>query len=246
MQQRFTLLRELGSGAFGVVHEALDGVRGERVALKQLQQTDAASILRFKDEFRSLAELSHINVVRLYELFTDGTEWCFTMELVEGTDLRSYVLIEPDAPLDRSDLPRVGYDTTSSSDGCPTDLVPPALLPDGAVQRISTQPLPDWLEEERARAGADENPSILQTALLASTPTPMPVRPTRRKSSPSDLGRLRAALFQLAEALVFLHDSAKLHLDIKPSNVLVSTEGRVVVLDLGSSRTARWSGTLRA
>jgi hypothetical protein len=73
---------------------ALDRESGEHVALKKLLRIDQKSVLRLKREFRSLADIHHPNLVKLYDLGRGAESWFVTMEYVDGQDLLRYLNLD--------------------------------------------------------------------------------------------------------------------------------------------------------
>jgi len=176
---RFEIERCLGEGSMGAVYLAYDRTRAVRVALKTLRRVDASGIYRFKREFRALADVSHPNLVELHELFSEGNEWFFTMEYVEGQDFLAYTLGESARAIDGS--------------------------PRGT---------------RRLRGGMARRAPGMEVLF----PTPL-----------RDFERLRHVLQQVVSAVMALHTAGKLHRDLKPDNVMITREGRAVVLDFGIS-----------
>ena len=69
---RFEISGLLGAGGAAKVFRAYDHVRRHEVALKVLNEAHAHQLIGFKNEFRLLTELSHPNIITLYELIADG------------------------------------------------------------------------------------------------------------------------------------------------------------------------------
>jgi len=88
--EHLTVRELIGQGGMGIVYKAHDARRDEIVALKVLHEdlcTHATFVSRFKREAASLAELSHPNIVKGYEVGGSDQVIYFTMEHVDGADL---------------------------------------------------------------------------------------------------------------------------------------------------------------
>jgi serine/threonine protein kinase len=97
LPDRFEIVGALGQGAYGLVLHAIDRQRHMPVALKLLRQAEVAGLATFKQEFYTLADLHHPNIIILYELFAADPPWFFTMELLEGaTHFQSYIQAHPE------------------------------------------------------------------------------------------------------------------------------------------------------
>ncbi len=202
---RLLIRRSIGSGSFGMVFEAFDHERQGVVALKTLTNMGPEALLQFKREFRALADLSHPNLVGLFELFAEESRAYFTMELVDGLPFAAWVREE-------SKLPKGGQTSRhrTVAEGLPGRLLNIQSSHDQSA--LQAEDMATWLSD------SDRTLSVPLTG---------PGRPVR------DPERLRSAASQLVEGVYALHGAGKLHRDLKSNNVLIAPDGRVVILDFG-------------
>ena len=84
----YKIVSTIGAGGMGAVFRCRDGKLRREVAVKLLlAPSDGKNIERFLSEARTMARLSHPNVVQVYDVGYDGHVPFFVMELVEGESL---------------------------------------------------------------------------------------------------------------------------------------------------------------
>jgi hypothetical protein len=90
---RFEILRTIGRGGFGTVHESRDTDLGRHVAVKVLRlrdrqgQSPAQAREEFKREAATVARLEHPNIVTVHDFGTDGERSYLVFELLRGETL---------------------------------------------------------------------------------------------------------------------------------------------------------------
>ncbi|MBN1653560.1 MAG: serine/threonine protein kinase [Deltaproteobacteria bacterium] len=90
---RYRVEKTLGEGGMAVVYEVLDLQTGQKLALKRLTVIDnpekLAEIAKyFEREFHTLVQPAHPNVIEVYDFGKDESGPYYTMELLDGGDLR--------------------------------------------------------------------------------------------------------------------------------------------------------------
>lgn len=89
---RFVIVDRRGSGAMGVVYEALDNTLERRVAIKLCRAgRTAKQDARMWREARAMARLSHPNVITVHEVGHYGSRMYIAMELVDGGNVRQWL-----------------------------------------------------------------------------------------------------------------------------------------------------------
>ena len=89
---RYEIVRVLGQGGMGAVYQARDRELDRLIALKVIRPelaTDPAILQRFKQELILARNITHKNVVRIYDLGEAEGIRFISMEYVDGEDLRT-------------------------------------------------------------------------------------------------------------------------------------------------------------
>ena len=103
---RYHIIRLLGVGGMGAVYQAWDAELGVAVAIKVIRpdvmadaRTAAEVERRFKRELLLARQVTHKNVVRIFDLGTIGGIKYITMSYVEGVDLATLIRREGRQPI---------------------------------------------------------------------------------------------------------------------------------------------------
>ena len=87
---RFVVLEQIGAGAMGRVLRGYDSKLRREVALKLVRSSSEATTARLMREAQAMAQLSHPNVVPVYDVGEHGSEVFIAMEYVPGRTLRDW------------------------------------------------------------------------------------------------------------------------------------------------------------
>lgn len=107
---RYELISQLGSGGMAVIYKAVDLALGRTVAVKVLRPgytDDPSFLIRFQNEARAVANLSHPNIVTVHDvgetINAQGKRlYYMVMEYVPGQDLKKYIREKAPLNVDRT------------------------------------------------------------------------------------------------------------------------------------------------
>ncbi len=92
--QRYKILEKIGSGGMANVYKGEDSVLNRIVAIKILHEqfsSDQSFIARFKQEAQSAANLTHPNVVSIFDWGKEDNSHYIVMEYLKGQNLKDYI-----------------------------------------------------------------------------------------------------------------------------------------------------------
>ncbi|MEQ9407694.1 MAG: protein kinase [Fuerstiella sp.] len=102
---RYRILEPLGRGGMGIVYKAQHRMMDRIVALKVIDGRlieNPEAIVRFRNEVKAAARLSHANIVRAFDAEQEGNLHFLVMEFVDGISLSELVRRKGPLPVDQA------------------------------------------------------------------------------------------------------------------------------------------------
>jgi len=203
--ERYEVLDKLGAGVLGEVVKVRDVRDGAMRAVKLFkpQVISPSNMGRFEREFRAIASLAHPNVVQVYDFGVHQDRPYFSMELLEGTDLRRYIADTrpaPDKPGFDEYVRRSAYVFHQIADALATvhaaGIVHRDLKPENIFVKFGKFPRAKLLDFGHAKTGDNQNLTVTGTVLGTAWYIPPEQAMGKEIGPPADLYSLGCVMFE--------------------------------------------------
>lgn len=246
----YTLLQEVGRGGMGIVFEAEHSALRRRVALKVLPKSVSDRpnyVNRFRNEARSAGQLHHTNIVPVFDTGQAEGIHFYAMQYIQGDNLDR--VIEDIRLLRQLSSEKVIQKRHQSSSELTKSIARSMLT----VEHLDPNQVSNAHEQNRAslqtkgqiRLNSTENKKVesvelrTQNGAFRQASAPSLTEQNSSISTHSNaVYHLRVAAIgaQVADALEHAHNHGVLHRDVKPSNLILDTDGNVWITDFGLAK----------
>lgn len=195
----YQLLHEVARGGMGVVYRANQVGLDRVVALKMIlggRLADDTQIRRFQAEAMAAGQLSHPNIVAIYDVGRVEDQHFFSMEFIEGQSLADMVRDRPLPPLEAARYVRITAEAIDYAHG--RDILHRDLKPSNVIVDTNDQPrITDFGLAKRL----DEDSDLTASGFAVGTPSYMPPEQAAGRHDQmdrtSDVYSLGAILYEL-------------------------------------------------
>ena len=203
--EKYEVLERLGAGVLGEVVKVRDVRDGTFKAVKLFkpQVISGSNMGRFEREFRAITSLQHPNIVQVYDFGIHKDRPFFSMELLEGTDLRKYIAeTKPakDSPDYEEYARRSAYIFHQVADALAVvhaaGIVHRDIKPENIFAKFGRYPRAKLLDFGHAKTGDNQNLTVTGTVLGTAWYIPPEQAMGKEIGPPADLYSLGCVMFE--------------------------------------------------